>query len=154
MIGGGPCLPPPPGRGLEVAPEPAYIHCSWNVNNDQFCPHDRPEACRTKCEGVCVGLCWVGYRVRLSGDRRARAEWVTKKCRLSWLTNSALVYEPKSGGRGSCGVLANEYSCAHGAQINFGDLTPFLTWVGRLLHKGNPRDLLVGLLCPSHLRGG
>jgi hypothetical protein len=43
----------PPGRGHEVAPEPAYIHCSWNVNNDQFCPHDRPEACRTKCEGVC-----------------------------------------------------------------------------------------------------
>jgi hypothetical protein len=32
---------------------------------------------------------------------------------LSWLTNSALVYEPKCGGRGggSCGVSANEYSC-------------------------------------------
>ncbi len=25
---------------------------------------------------------------------------VTKKCRLSWLTNSALVYEPKCGGWG------------------------------------------------------
>ncbi len=25
---------------------------------------------------------------------------VTKRCRLSWLTNSALVYEPKSGGWG------------------------------------------------------
>jgi hypothetical protein len=25
---------------------------------------------------------------------------VTKRCRLSWLTNSALVYEPKCGGRG------------------------------------------------------
>jgi hypothetical protein len=25
---------------------------------------------------------------------------VTKRCRLSWLTNSALVYEPKRGGRG------------------------------------------------------
>jgi hypothetical protein len=37
---------------------------------------------------------------------------VTKRCRLSWLTNSALV-EPKCGGRGgSCGVSANEYSCA------------------------------------------
>jgi hypothetical protein len=32
------------------------------------------------------------------------------------------------GGRVSCGVLANEYSCAHGAQINFGDLTPNLTY--------------------------
>ncbi len=30
------------------------------------------------------------------------------------------------GGWGSCGVSANEYSCAHGAQINFGDLTPYL----------------------------
>jgi hypothetical protein len=48
-----PLSSPSPGRGREVAPEPAYIHCSWNVNNDQFCPHDRPEACRTKCEGVC-----------------------------------------------------------------------------------------------------
>ncbi len=25
---------------------------------------------------------------------------VTKRCRLSWLTNSALVYEPKCGGGG------------------------------------------------------
>jgi hypothetical protein len=38
---------------------------------------------------------------------------VTKTCRLSWLTNSALVYEPKCRGKGggSCGVSANEYSC-------------------------------------------
>jgi hypothetical protein len=47
----------------------------------------------------------------------------TKRC-LSWLTNCALVYEPKGGG-GGCGVSANEYSCAHEAQINFGDLTPY-----------------------------
>ncbi len=31
------------------------------------------------------------------------------------------------GGGGGCRVSANEYSCAHGAQINFGDLTPYLT---------------------------
>jgi hypothetical protein len=38
---------------------------------------------------------------------------VTKICRLSWLTDSALVYEPKCGGRGVgvCGVSANEYNC-------------------------------------------
>jgi hypothetical protein len=46
----------------------------------------------------------------------------------SILANSALLYEPKWGGGGGCGVLANEYSCAHGAQINFGDLTPYLTY--------------------------
>ncbi len=36
---------------------------------------------------------------------------------------------PNAGGGvwGSCGVSANEYSCAHGAQINFGNLTPYLT---------------------------
>jgi hypothetical protein len=53
---------------------------------------------------------------------------VTKKCRLSWLTNSALVYEPKWGGAGLRGPT-NRYSCAHGAQINFGDVIPYLTYV-------------------------
>ncbi len=42
---------------------------------------------------------------------------VTKRFRLSWLTNIALIYEPKCEwrGGGGCGVSANEYSCAHGA---------------------------------------
>jgi hypothetical protein len=31
-------------------------------------------------------------------------------CRLSLPTNSALVYEPKCGVGGSCGVSANEFS--------------------------------------------
>jgi hypothetical protein len=56
---------------------------------------------------------------------------VTKRCRLSWLTNSALVHEPKCGGGGCC-VSANEYICSHGAQINFGDLTPYLTYDANL----------------------
>ncbi len=41
--------------------------------------------------------------------------------------NSALVYEGEGGLR-SCGVSANEYSC-HGAQTNFVDITPYLTYV-------------------------
>ncbi len=37
---------------------------------------------------------------------------VTKRWCLSWVTNTALVYEPKCGGRGlGCGISANEYSC-------------------------------------------
>ncbi len=47
----------------------------------------------------------------------------------SWLTNIAarLVYGPGGGGAGGR-VSANEYRCVHGAQINFGDLTPYLTY--------------------------
>jgi hypothetical protein len=62
---------------------------------------------------------------------RSWNQGVTKRCRLSWLTNSALIFEPKCARRGrGCRVSANEYSysCAHGAQINFGDLTPYLTY--------------------------
>ncbi len=60
---------------------------------------------------------------------------VKKRCRLSLLTNSALVYESKCGGGGGCGVSANEYSCAHGAQINFGDIPPYLTFAGKVLQN-------------------
>jgi hypothetical protein len=41
-------------------------------------------------------------------------------------------------GEGSCGASVNEYSFAHGAQINFGDLTPYLTY---------------GLIIITHLSG-
>ncbi len=49
---------------------------------------------------------------------------VTKRCCLSWLTNSVHIYEPKceGWGGGGCGVSANENGCAHGAYINFGDI--------------------------------
>jgi hypothetical protein len=36
---------------------------------------------------------------------------VTKRCRLSWLTSSALVYEPKCGEMGGGGVAESKYSC-------------------------------------------
>ncbi len=35
-----------------------------------------------------------------------------------------------NAGWGGCWVLASEYSCAHGAQIDIGDLTPYLTFGG------------------------
>jgi hypothetical protein len=39
---------------------------------------------------------------------------VTKRCRLSLLSNSTLVIRVQMRGEGgSCGVSANEYSCAH-----------------------------------------
>jgi hypothetical protein len=58
------------------------------------------------------------------------SQGVTKRFRLSVLTNSGLFYESQYGGwGGGWGVSANEYSCAHGAQINFGDLPSYLTYV-------------------------
>ncbi len=63
---------------------------------------------------------------------------VTKRCRLSWLTNSALAYEPQMVEGGSCWVSANKYSCAHGTQIiNFGDLSPYLTYALDLRTSGS-----------------
>jgi hypothetical protein len=43
---------------------------------------------------------------------------VTKRCRLCWLTNSALSYTRPDAGKRGYGVSANENSCAHRAQIN------------------------------------
>ena len=46
--------------------------------------------------------------------REGRQQGVTKRCRLSLLTNSVLVIRvPMRGRGGSSGVSANEYSCAH-----------------------------------------
>jgi hypothetical protein len=39
------------------------------------------------------------------------------------------------GGGGVNGISANEYSCAHGTQINFGYLTPCLTFVFAILTR-------------------
>jgi hypothetical protein len=33
-------------------------------------------------------------------------------------------------------VLAKEYSCNHGAQINFGDLTPYVTSASKVIKIG------------------
>ncbi len=54
---------------------------------------------------------------------------VTKRCRPSWLTNSALGYEPKCGGRGGVAGSQPMSTVVHtGAQKNFKDLTPYLTY--------------------------
>jgi hypothetical protein len=67
---------------------------------------------------------------------------VIKRCRLFWLTNRALVFEPKfgeeEGGVAACGDSAKEYSCTHGAQINFGDVTTYLTYAA--YKQFNSRD--------------
>jgi peptidoglycan hydrolase-like protein with peptidoglycan-binding domain len=83
---------------------------------------------------------------------------VTKRCRLYWLANSALVYvSPNAGGRGALRGLKPTSEAVHlykGAQINFGQLTPYLTYemagqiCGRFLanfvQKGSERDRTSG----------
>ncbi len=62
------------------------------------------------------------------------SQGVTKRCRLSWLTNSASSFmSPNAGGYGGAVGGSQPISTAvyikwHGAQINFGDLPPYLTY--------------------------
>jgi hypothetical protein len=59
-----------------------------------------------------------------------------KKMSSILVTNSALVQYMNAGGGGGSGVSANEYSCAPGALINFGNLTPYLTYdINRLFNE-------------------
>jgi hypothetical protein len=91
--------------------------------------------CQIKFRNFNLNVLWILLSTYIAQDHG-----FAKSCRLSWLTNSALVYEPKCGG--SCGVSANEHSCAHGAQINFGDLTPYSTYAQdapRVDKIGQPR---------------
>ncbi len=66
----------------------------------------------------------------LSGSVHLSQCWAGR-CRLSWLINSALVFEPKCGGRGGVAGSQPMSTAVHhgdGAQINFGDLTPSVTY--------------------------
>ncbi len=49
---------------------------------------------------------YIKYWGLLSPSGMLTPEGVTKRCRLSWLTNSALVHEPKCGGKG--GILGSQ----------------------------------------------
>ncbi len=59
-----------------------------------------------------------------------RGQWVTRRRRLSLLTNSALVYRVQMRGGGIAGswpMSAAVHITWHGFRINFGDLPPYLT---------------------------
>ncbi len=53
---------------------------------------------------------------------------ITKRCRLSWLTNSAAYLSPNAGGGRACGGLSQWVQLYTEAQINFGDIAPYLTF--------------------------
>ncbi len=61
---------------------------------------------------------------------------VTKRCRLSWLTNSVLVYEPKCGGEvGVAGSQQMSTAVHLEPQIKFVNLTPYLTFGMELSYR-------------------
>jgi hypothetical protein len=74
---------------------------------------------------------------------------ITKRCRLSLLTNSALVYEPKCGGRGELRGLSQWIQLNTGAQINFEDLTSYLTYGLNLKLSDNSCSRSTTFLSPS-----
>ncbi len=57
--------------------------------------------------------------------------WVTKRCRLSWLINSALVYEPKCGGMGGLRGLIQWVQLGTGSPNKMGRSNSiFNLWAG------------------------
>jgi hypothetical protein len=72
---------------------------------------------------------------------KSTIQGVTNRCRLSLLTNSALVYEPKGGG-GMRG-LSQWVQLYTGAQINYGDLTIYLTYGTILSHCKLPGPVMI-----------
>ncbi len=63
-------------------------------------------------------------------------EWQTGGlCRLSWLTNNVLVYEPKCGGRGGVAGSQSVSTAVHRSPNKLGYLTPYLTCAGKIPYR-------------------
>jgi hypothetical protein len=76
------------GSGIFLPPDPG-----WKKSD--------PTTCTDTCA---LPASTTLYRICLLALLTDEARGVTKRCRLSWLTNSALVYEPQCGGiRGVAG---------------------------------------------------
>ncbi len=77
---------------------------------------------------------------------------VPKRCRLSWLINSALVYELKcSGGGGGLRGLSQWVQLYTGAQFTFRDLTPYLIYGA---HRWSYLLFIEGRWAEDSWRGG
>jgi hypothetical protein len=73
-------------------------------------------------------------RLGIDNTDNSESQGVTNRCRrLSWLTNSALLYEPKCGGGGEYGVLANGFSWARIFKPFKAPRNQFRAWRNRFL---------------------
>ncbi len=76
-----------------------------------------------------------------SPPNQAILRGLSKRCLLSWLTNRALVYEPKCGGTGGIAGTQPMSTAVHRSpytHINLGDLSPYLQYPMRLLLPSVP----------------
>ncbi len=73
---------------------------------------------------------WCSFKFDCTYGYKMADQGVTKRCRLSWLlTNSTLVYMSLNAGWGGSCRLSQWVQLYTGAQINFGDITPYLIYV-------------------------
>jgi hypothetical protein len=80
-------------HGWSRKPRPTDItHAKENISHRKESRNLSASLKRMPVGAVSLPVCFLGVVRHLQG--------VSKRCRLSWLTNSALVYEPKCGGRG------------------------------------------------------
>jgi hypothetical protein len=67
-------------------------------------------------QGIFLGEAFLPLQ-EIQVNMKLHEQGITKRCRLSWRTNSALVYEPKCGGRG--GVVGSQLWCTRNKQPKF-----------------------------------
>ncbi len=107
-----------------------FLAPDWPVSPTSRCWQKRwASRCRTRCahrtasasSPALLATRWVATWPGTSSRRTSpcsrtgeeeQKQGITKRCRLSLLTNSALVIRVQMGG-GGCGVSANEYRCSH-----------------------------------------
>jgi hypothetical protein len=95
----GPALPHPQGSvalWVQGGRHTRLQGKGWGARGTQFWRWDRHPICNYNpsaptTKAAVYALAKIGW---------AKPRGVTKRCRLSWLTNSSLVFDPKCGGRG------------------------------------------------------
>ncbi len=66
--------------------------------------------------------------------RVALPHLLTKRCRLSWLTNSALIYEPKCGGCAGSRLMSTAVQCTWSPNKFWKNNSIFNLWLGSIAY--------------------
>jgi hypothetical protein len=98
----------------------AIVASGWLISDPWYKKHEGPHSTFEACD-----------------------QGVKKRCRLSLLTNSALDMSPNAGGRLRGLSQWVQHITWHGAQINVGDLPPYLTYACDITHRE---------ICPNYIK--